>query len=260
MVAADLASSATELLLAPLDLLPPWLELLVISLLTAVIALFAMKLTTDQKKLERARDLMTSSIYEMRLFLDSPRRVLAAQGRLLRHSIGYTGRTLPAVAILFLPLTLLFVHLDLRFGKAPAPQHALVDVELDSDPASVHLELKGQGSVLGPVVEDRHAWFRIDLTERTTTSFDVILGDARATKLLIAAPAPKISTERVRGWESWFAVGFEEALPSDGPFVRIRVDHPAVDRSIFWMPWWATWLVISMVAAFALRKPMGVSI
>jgi hypothetical protein len=198
VVVVDLAHSATELLLAPLDRLPAWLELLVVSVLTGVIALLAVKYTTDQKKLERARDLMTSTIYEMRLFMDSPRRVLAAQRRLLLHSFGYVGRTLPALALLMLPLTLLFLHLELRFSYRAAPPRALVQVEVEegASAADVRIDPRGRAAVLGPVVDPdaNLAYFRIDLKDRAATSFDVALNGARTAKLLIADPNALVSS------------------------------------------------------------------
>ncbi len=263
MVVVDLAHSATELLLAPLDRLPAWLELLVVSAATAVIALWVVKRTTDQRKLERARDLMTSTIYEMRLFMDSPRRVFSAQRRLVWYSARYTGRTLPALLVLAAPLSLLFLHLELRFSYRPAAQQALVEVEVAEGVAAgdVRLTLDGEGTVLGPVV-DRNAnvaWFRVDLAQPANTAFQVTLGEAHTDKLLIAAPgAQRISVERRQGWASSIAAGYEHGLSSELPFTRIAIDHEREERSVLWMPWWVTWMVMSIGVALPLRRPMGV--
>lgn len=265
IVVVDWARSALELLLTPLDALPPWASVSTISLVTAVVALLAVKYTTNQAKVERARDLMTSTIYEMRLFIDSPRRVLLAQARLLIWSMLYTGRTLPALALLILPLGLLYLHLELRHSYLPVDGRALVTVEMaeGASPRGVTLELEGPGEVLGPVVDpaDRKAYFRVDLEEPRAARLRIRAGEVVEEKAVVAnRDAARISPERLRGWVGLIALGYEPALPGNGPFERISVDHVFRERSILWMPWWLTWMLLAILFAFALRKPLGVVI
>ena len=107
----------------PFDAMPPQLAFVVISLLTGATMLWIVGRVTPQKWVGKSRDRMVSAIYETRLFLDNPGRVLLAQGRLLFWSLVYIGTMLPALLLLAVPLGMGFLHLDARFGFKPLSKH-----------------------------------------------------------------------------------------------------------------------------------------
>ena len=57
-----------------------------------------------------------------------------------------------------------------------------------------------------------------------------------------------------------WAIGMEPPIPDSSGLKSIAVEHQPRDVHIFGvaMPWWIYWLIISLVAALALRRPMGV--
>jgi hypothetical protein len=257
LIAIDAVRAGTEVLVGSLDALPAWLGISLVALFTAVIALLAIKHTTDQAKLERSRDAMSAAIYEMRLFLDSPRRVLAAQVRFFFASMAYTARTLPALAIMSLPLGLGYRHLELRYSYAPVKDSALVAVEGDT---LDDVTIEAGGRIVGPIAHDGTAYFRIDLDRADTITLRVHAGGATYEKLLVADPkADRISAERAAGIEALFALGAEPSL-EDGPIDRIRIVHPELEQTVLFMPWWITWLVLSTVMALLLKNPLRVRI
>jgi hypothetical protein len=65
-----------EYLLVPFDAMPRFWALTVLSVASGVLMLWVVGKTTPQRRVEIARARMASAIYEMRLFLDSPGRIL----------------------------------------------------------------------------------------------------------------------------------------------------------------------------------------
>jgi hypothetical protein len=134
--------AALELALGPLDGLSPLIGMLILSAVSGAIMLWVVGRVTSQHRIERARSLIAASVYEMRLYLDSPRRIISAQGRMLRATGAYMLWLTPAFAVLTLPLGLLYVHVDLRYGVAPLPldRPAVVRVALDADAYEAHAD------------------------------------------------------------------------------------------------------------------------
>ena len=256
----------TELALRPFDALPPWLGLTLVSILTGVFALLVVRWTTAQAAMQRARDQMTSALYEMRIFLDSPRRVFAAQGRMAVQTVKYVGLTLPALLIVAGPLTALFIHLELRHGLQPMPvdQDVVVRVELGGTAARDDITAEaGDGlAITAPVFRlwsENAAFVRVRGQREGAGVLSVRVGDVTVEKeLLTGEGRAPVSVERRAGLSRWWAMGTEAGLDTDGPVQRIVVPYVARDGSWLWMPWWGFWLLVSIVAAFALRRPFGV--
>ena len=69
--------------------LPPLAGLLVISLITAVLALLVMRLVSDQPRLRATRRRMQAALFEIRLHADDPVAVLRSFGDVLIQNAIY---------------------------------------------------------------------------------------------------------------------------------------------------------------------------
>jgi hypothetical protein len=264
--------AALDLILYPFDLLPVQVALFLVSVLTGVGLLWVVGKTTPQKRIERARSQVAAAIYEIRLFLDSPLRIFKAQGRMLGWSMLYVGYMLPAFILLSLPLGLLFLHLEVRYGLEPLPanlpQVVRVDLEEGVDGHAVSpAPDQGEGITITapPVYVEREnsIYYRVLIEGERTSELRLAVGDQVVTKeLATMRQGVTVSPERRRGLSHWWAIGAESALPGDSPIETISVAHPDSDRR--WLglpiPWWLYWLALATIAAFALRKPMQVEI
>lgn len=262
-----LVHSAVELPLGLLDRVPPIVSLTLISVLSGVVILWIVGKLTNQKRLAIARDRMASSIYEMRLFMDSPARIARAQLRFFRWSTVYIAHTLPPLLVLALPLTLLYVHLEVRWAIAPLPVGApvLVKVDLDVAPSGeVKVEETAGFRVTAPplrVPGEERVYVRVQIDEPGTHDLRLKVGAHEVTKKLYADPAaPMVSPERSAGLDALWRMGVEPPIASGAGVAVISVAHAL--RTQEWlgieMPWWIYWLVVSMAVAMALRRPMGV--
>lgn len=258
---------ALEGALSPLHRLPAEIALGVSAVLCAVVTLAVLKVTTKKGALETARDRMASAILEMRLYLDAPRRVLYAQARLLGWSLRYVALTLPSLLVLAPTLGLVLVHHALRYEYAPLPtgEQVLLRVDLSDAAAVEDLVIKGPDEleVTAPPFRDPEAgraYLRLKLPAPETYTLVLTASGATVNKILVADPEAPASLERSAGWSGIFTESVEPPLPAGGPFRHISIPHPAAHTEVWGMPWWAYWLLVTMVAVFALRRPMGVAL
>jgi hypothetical protein len=257
--------------LLPFDALPAFWALTLLSVVSGAFMLWVVGKTTPQRRVEIARARMASAIYEMRLFLDSPVRIVRSQVRMLGWSFAYIGYMLPAFAILTLPLGLLFLHMEARYGQAALPAGVPIVITVSMEPGSdlagiAPGELPQGVRVTAPplrVVDESRVYLRAVIDQPGTYALPVRVGNAVVEKRLVADPAAtEMNAERCRGACLLASYGDEDPLPGDLGIASIAVEHPDADQA--WvplgMPWWLYWLLVATVAALALRRPMNVTL
>jgi hypothetical protein len=269
---ASMLRQVAEALLWPFDILPRRLGLLLFAVITGLLMLLIVGKVTPQARLKHAREQMSASIYELRLFLDSPRRIFTAQGRLVLWSLNYLAYLLPAFALLLPVLALLYAPLEIRYGLSPlvTDEDALVRIDLRAPgPTAEQATVDGGTTVrlaAPPVLlsEERVLYLRLGIAEKGVHRVK-FAGPGWQVEKKIAAQSRTdlpVSAERRAGLGHLFALGNEPPLPSDGPVSAIVVSHLPREQS--WvglsMPWWVFWLIVATAVALAFKKRFGVTL
>lgn len=255
-------------LLTPFDWLGPFWGLTLLSLLSGIAMLWVVGKTTPQSLVERSRNRMDSAIYEIRLFIDSPKRVLISLGRLISNSLFYIAYMLPAFVILALPLTFMYLSLETRHGMEPIgiDQPFVISVDLADGvdgKTIVHTASDGLEITAPPlyIPSEQAVYFRAELKKQTTSTLHLDVGGRGVSKLIVGDPgAVQMAPERASGIDLFISYGPEADL--DGPITGISVSHNTKDNSYLGigMPWWLWWLLLMMISAFGLKKQMGVAL
>jgi hypothetical protein len=263
---AHIIRRGMELLLWPIDHLPPLLGLTLVSIVTGIVLLWLVGKTTPQKLVGRARDRMSSAIYEILLYLDSPGRVFRAQGRLLTGSLVYLATMLPALLVAAIPLGLLFLHLEPRYGLSPLEigKPIVVKAELESNADGERVEVRdGTGvKVAGPPLylkNDHKLYTRVVPLAGKDQRLTFQVGDKTIEKSLRAGATDQPAPERRQGLATLWQIGDEAPLPQAG-ITAITFAHPENPRSFLGMPWWLYWLLVATIAAILLRNRFDVAI
>lgn len=258
-----------ELLLYPFDQLSTTGSLLAMTVITSVLMLAVVARVTPQKRIEVARRRIDASIYEMRLFIDSPRRIFAAQGGMLKATGVYLVCLLPAAVVLTIPLGLLYLSLDARYSIAPAAagEPLVVDVSYDGDFDGYDIDVgplpAGLAVTAPPVVDaERHrVSIRVDVHDAGSYELPIRAGDHQIDKRIDArATASGVSPTRRRGLGVLWVAGAERPIDGGSPVSEITARYVSAGNSWLYMPWWLFWLVASTVLALALRRPMRVAL
>ncbi len=257
-----------ELLLWPIDAMPPFLGLTIVSIVTGVVLLWLVGKTTHQSLVGRARDRMTSAIYEIRLYLDSPLRVFASQGRLLKWSFVYIASMIPALLAAALPLGLLYFHLEVRYGLSPLEVGreftAKIQLAEGVDGSAVTAE-PSPGVELSPASlfdhTTRELFLKGKVVGKDNGALNIRVNDESLKKELLVEGVSKMAApDRFAGMDLLWQLGAEAPLPTGGAVESLSISHEALERTWLGMPWWMYWLLVATVAALALRKKLDISI
>ncbi len=255
-----------DALFAPFAWIPPPGGMIVLSAVCGVLLLLAFRVLTPQRRLKRVKDLMSSTIYEMRLFSAYPGHVIRAQGRAILLTARYLFLALPSFVVMVPLVGLLLLRVSLVYEVRPLQvgERARVSIMLQggAKQEQVFLEARGGGlKVIHPVVMlDGEAHARVEGLKEGRHTLVIELGGEKINKEVAVGGGGNIGISPVRAKaSSWtLLLSREDPLPSDGPISSITVHH--AEQSLAWLglPWWLHLLIISMVVALALRRRLGV--
>lgn len=255
----------------------PLMALLLVSVITGIILAVMFRFTSNQRALGQAADKSRGELLAINLFQDELGGVFRSLGRLLKHSAARIGYSIPPVLVIIVPLLLLLFQLASWYEWRPLPanESAIVEMQINRNAwqAGQHATLvphPGWVVEAGPLrdVGQLAVYWRI--RPRSGDSVPVaeqmefeVAGQAVSKRLAVAGPGPPmfpVNPVRSDLWWEQFLYPLEPGLAGDGPVQRISVHYPGGSTPLFgWdLPWWLTFLIVSMLAAFAVKPWVGV--
>ncbi len=269
-----LLQSLFDSVLHPFIGLPPLVGIAVLSLIFGIGMLLVFKVTSNQDKLAAVKRKIHAGLFEIRLFNDDFRAIMRAQGDILRHNLSYLGLSLVPLLWMIVPVVLIIAQLQFHYGYqglAPGGQ-ALVEVEVgdgfEGRPGIVLEAPAGVEVEAGPIwipAKNELTW-RIAAIEQGDYQLTLTASGETVTKSL------RVSDRVVRRSPNRLAPGFfnqllypaEDPLPESAPIRAITVTYPEGNAGLEgWeseLTWMLFFFVLSIVFAFALRKPFKVTI
>lgn len=272
-----------DLLLRPLAFLPALWSLLVVSIVTAVVMLLAVKKTSNQQGLSDIKRQIHAGVFEIRLFNDDFRAILRAQADILRHNLTYLRLSMVPMLWMIVPFVLVIAQLQFHYGYegVPVNQPVLVTATFRAGADGSAGTDGGQGAAPGPaatleVPESikvatpslrfpalRQVVWRIVPTSPGDFELKVTVDGSPLTKTVhVSDGFARRSPERLEaGLLNAVLYPSEPPLPGSGPLESITIAYQEAAVSVFgWdLHWLIVYFVATMVFAFALRKPMRVT-
>lgn len=264
------ANPLADFVLAPIALLPGGLSLTLIGVITGILMLVVFKYTSNQEALRRIRRQIKAELLALSLFQDDLRVVLRTQGRLLAGAAQLLGNSIGPVLIMALPMSLLAGQLGLWFQARPliTGEEAVVTVQVaaqavDAVPSIEMLSVPAATVIAGPVrvpAKGMICWkIRANEAGRHELQFDC--NGPRAQKELVVGERPMPTSLKRPSW-SWVDALVhprESPFPPDSPVQSIEIAYPL---RVSWTSgadsWMIHWLLVSLVAAFAVRPVLNV--
>jgi hypothetical protein len=265
----------TSLVLAPFVGLPAQVALVVVAAVAGVLAALAFRYTSNQTALKRVADQVRANLLAMRLFREDLRAAFSAQAGLFKASILRLWYSLPPLAVLIVPFVLLLAQLAMWYEFRPLVpgEKALVEVRVAPEAwehyAGLQLEPPVGVNATVPVRNghDHVVTWRVSAQKAAlkhnpgTLRFVLdgqevaekhlaVADDGAANRLLRFCPVrPGTSF-----WERLVYPG-EPAFDSDSPVQGISIRCGSRTNTIFGLaiPWWATFFIVSIVAALLLK-------
>lgn len=260
-------------------IMQPWAAypaglLVVISVVSGVAMTWVFGKTSNQAALCRVADRSKAQILAIRLFKEDLVVTLQAQRALL----AVTGRRLwyswVPMAVLLVPFVLVLTHLAVFYERRPLiPGEARVlTMTLSQEGWERHQDLEPE-TMPGLAVETEAlrdgvhrtlSWrLRAERAEPVTLLWQ-IEDDQVAKRIAVGHPGGGLQPIAVqRPGPRFFDRVLhpsETAFDADSPVQSIHVDYPARATPVLGVdvPWWATFLIVSMVTALACRRFLGV--
>lgn len=263
-----------DLVLGPLEGLPPLAVIVGAALASSVIVLLVMRATSNQAALADVKRRIHAALLEMRLYNDDVRALLRAQGDVLRANASYVALSLVPLVVTAVPLTLAIAQLQAYYGYAglPVGVPAVVVADVSADAAATLPTLEAPGcEVVGvqryfPTL-GQVAW-RVVPREPGAHELRVHAAGVVETKTVVVdggdvpAVARRSPAREPQAFVSQVLYPSEPPLDVAGAIRAIRV--PYTERTFSVAGWELHWLIVYVAATFvfvlALRKPMGVVI
>jgi len=259
----------------------PWIGMILISFLTALLMLFVFRFTSNQEGIRRVKNKIKAHLLELGLFKDSLSLSLKAQGNILRNNLKYISYSAKPLLVMIIPLILILIQLNVWFGyEALTPgQETILKVKLEEgqNPLDINIALEpstGFDIQTPPlrIEEEKEINWRLQAREKGVHDLTFIVNGQRLTKKVAIAQRPlsKISPLKVRrSFINELINPGESPVPRDVPIKTIEVKYPAKDMNFFgwripWLlgipPWLVVYFALSIILGFVFKGIFKVEI
>ncbi len=259
----------------------PWVGMILISFLTALLMLFVFRFSSNQEGIRRVKNKIKAHLLELRLFKDSLSLSFKAQRNIFRYNLKYISYSAKPLLVMIIPLILILIQLNLWFGYEPLVpgQETILKVELEEGRSPLDIDLALEPSAGFDIQtlplrieEESEIDWRLRAREKGVHDLTFIVNGQRLTKKVAVAQKPlsKISPMKVRrSFINELINPGESPLPRDLPIKTIRVKYPAKDMNLFgwnipWLlgipPWLIVYFVLSIILGFVFKGIFKVEI
>ena len=281
-----------DLVLAPLDRLGVAWSLIVVSGVFGVLALFAFKHVSAQRRIKAVKDKLKGHVIAIRIFQDDLRVVGGCVVKILGRNFQYLALNFGPFLPLAIPFVFVAAQLVVRYAYSPAPvvktpdallagAGTLLEIELargfESRAGEIRVTLPDGVVALSPLVRvpaEGRAFQEIAAVKSGVHEIQVALGDKVETKTYCAGDASErmMQPRRVNSG-AWYALNDPEHWPAlwpaergfdaDSPFRAIAIAYP--QRDLGWLPGGeggilVVFVLASMAFGLVALKPLGVQI
>ena len=269
-----------DIALLPFRGVSPMIGLTVFSLVSGVGMLYVFKWTSDQKGLEEVKRKIWAGIFEIRLFNDDMRAILAAQRDIFRYNLSYLRLALAPLLWMIVPFVLVVAQLQLHYGYEglAVGEPVIVKVtmvggegggggnvdgapEIVSVPDGLRLEtprlwIPSLNEAAWRLVADEAGSYELGITVMYESE-----GVEYTKSIEVSDDVVKRSPIRTDSFLDQLLYPGERGFPSDSGIQSIEVMYP--ERAVNFFGWHTHWLIpfiiISIALAFVLRKPLGIT-
>jgi uncharacterized membrane protein (DUF106 family) len=266
--ARRIASALMGGILSPFSGHNPMVSLVPLSAMVGIGMLWVFRRTSDQKAIRKVKRELQAHLYEMRLFTDEPLLIWKAQWSLLKANGRYLGRMLVPVAVMTIPMVVIFTQLECFYGYAPLKpgQEAIVTVQMKNGASSPVPVLRApEGIVIGSpairVEEQGQISWRIHALRPVTGELQFLFSGQTLDKSVKVGAGPQyVSERRVSSTLDLLWHPAESRLPA-GPVDWIELRYPkatvhAVGLDLDWFIWM---LILSLASGLIFKRQFRVS-
>lgn len=262
-----------SLILYPFQELPPIVGLAFLALVTAVFALLVYKNISNQVQIKLRKKRIIGHFLGIYLSRDELGSIIREFIKVLGGIFHYLAYVLPPLLVIIIPVLLLCVQIQIRYGHDNLRPGDQVNVTLELAPevnimqTDIKLEASGGVSLVSPVLRIRplrEACWRVEIREPGDHTLTFKVGETTITKNLRAIN--KIDriypvTEQSSFFFILSAPG-AKSIPNGSPIITARINYPEREIGVLGLKlhWTIIFLVLVLAFGLILKKPLGVDI
>ncbi|MBN2198272.1 MAG: hypothetical protein JW747_00315 [Candidatus Aminicenantes bacterium] len=261
-------------LLFPFSRMNPWWGMIFMSLLTGLLLLLIFRLASDQKAIRLTKDRIKAHLLEFRLYKDSLAATGRAFGGILLRNLRYLGLTLKPLLVMIIPLALILIQLNARFGYRPLePGEAFilkVKTAEGTNPLETDISIAPSSAYVVEtpplrIAEEREVNWRLRAVAGGRQTLTLMLNDSLLSKTLDVGPAGlKILSPRRPGGSVLDVLlnPGEKPLAGGSKLSAVEIAYPPARFSLFGLPlhWLLVFFALSMVFGLGLKGLFKVEI
>jgi hypothetical protein len=280
----SIAGAIMNAALLPFRSMSPMVGLTVFSLVSGVAMLYVFKWTSDQQGIDAVKRKIYAGIFEIRLFNDDMRAIMAAQRDIFRYNLSYLRLSLRPLFFMIVPFVLIIAQLQLHYGYEglAVDEPVIVKVTLVAPEGAGDAAESGSAAATRPAPDvqlevpsglrldtprlwipalNEAAW-RLVPEEPGEYELTIRVGSETYTKsVVVSSRVVKRSPIRTDSLLDQILYPGEPGFPADAGVASIEVMYP--EGTVNFFGWHTHWLVpffiITVALAFALKKPLGVT-
>lgn len=252
----------------------PWVAMIVVSLLTALLMLLVYRYTSNQKGIKKVKNKIKAHLLEIRLFKDSMSISLKAQGKILLANFRYIALNFKPLLVMIIPIILIIIQLNFWFGydSLKQGQATLLKVKLEDgyNPLQQNIALDPSSDIkieTDPlrIEEDYEVNWRISPQSKGNHDLNVVIGSHSITKSFASElrALSRISPIRYNhNFINNLLYPMERPIPKDLPVKSIEVIYPVRYLNLFGLNihWLIAFFALSIIFGFAFKGVMKVEI
>ena len=231
--------------------------------------------TSNQRALKRAADETRAQLLAIKLFKDDLSVTFRCQVALLAATRRRLFHSLTPMFVMVVPFVLVLAHLAVHYEHRPlrSDESAIVIMRLAESAwdrgRDLALEPPTEGNLVATEAlrdaEESALYWKVSPTRPGSVTLRWRFGDDVIDKRLAAADdVSRLTSVSVRrpgtGLFDRIIYPAEPGFDADSPVRSIEVRHPVRSTAVFGydLPWWATFLIVSMLSAVLVRRHFGV--
>jgi hypothetical protein len=254
----------------PVHWFPAWLQMVVLALPAALLALWIYKRFSNQSAIRDAKAKIIAHLLELRLFRDDLGVLLRAEGKVFASIGRYIGWSLVPMGLMLVPFLLMLVQIESRFAfrGLTADEQAIVTVTVGADKPVSHLPVSLETDSGLKVATDAmradsrgEIYWRVHPLATGTYNMNLSVAGERAQRTIRAdASIGTMSTSYRAGDMRALLYPRETTLPSGGLITALDIEYPRARAGFAGLSSMA-WLFFGMVMfyGFVLRRYFDVS-
>ena len=256
-----------DVVYAPLNALPCWFSLTLLSGMVGLLALVVVKYASNQAAIARIKDDIKADMLAIKLFKDELRVMFGAQGRLIWSALRMQYRMLPPLLVMLVPFLLAAAQMGLRYQWRPLEvgEEVLLTVALPegAERSSFDLTIAEHPGFDAfdrvRAVSDASVTWRIRAETEGVHTIEITDGREAFTKTLpVGEGIDRVCPVRPgNGILERLLYPAERPLASSSPVRSIRLERfPNRESWYAGADWWLVWFLVVSIAAALILKPV----